>query len=151
VSFLGVGYQEMLLVLVLLLVVVGPERLPGVAYQIGRAVRELQKYARTVRNEFKDEISFVEEQYKVVKGEVETTRSALRDQQAQFQAEMREATAPLQEVPALLNTALPGNVVSINGSGAGPGSTGDSEAAARPGDVAVTPGVPAAPAPPLVF
>jgi sec-independent protein translocase protein TatB len=151
VSFLGVGYQEMLLVLVLLLVVVGPERLPGVAYQIGRAVREMQKYARTVRNEFKDEISFVEEQYKVVKGEVETTRSALREQQAQFQAEMREAAAPLQEVPALLSTSLPSNVLSINGSTPGAGSTGDSEATSRADETAVPPSVQAAPAPPLVF
>lgn len=40
-EFLGIGYQELLLVFVLLLVVVGPERLPQMAYQIGRAVRQM--------------------------------------------------------------------------------------------------------------
>ena len=49
-EFLGIGYQELLLVLVLLLVVVGPERLPTMAYQIGRAVRTMQGYARVLRH-----------------------------------------------------------------------------------------------------
>ena len=65
-EFLGVGYQELLLILVLLLVVVGPERLPAMAYQIGRAVRTLQQYARAVRNEFSDEFDYLEEQYRTV-------------------------------------------------------------------------------------
>jgi len=75
VEFLGVGYQELLLVLILMLVVVGPERLPAMAYQIGKAVRTLQQYARAVRDEFSDEIGYVEEQYKTLRGEVDATRS----------------------------------------------------------------------------
>ena len=95
-EFLGIGYQELLLVLVLLLVVVGPERLPAVAYQLGRAVRTLQQYARAVRDEFSDEIGYVEEQYKVIKGEVDTARSTLREEEAKMTAEMREATDSLK-------------------------------------------------------
>lgn len=95
-EFLGIGYQELLLVLVLLLVVVGPERLPGVAYQLGKAVRTLQQYARAVRDEFSDEISYVEEQYKVIKGEVDTAKVTLREEQAKMNAEMREATEPIR-------------------------------------------------------
>lgn len=95
-EFLGIGYQELLLVLVLLLVVVGPERLPAVAYQLGRAVRTLQQYARAVRDEFSDEIGYVEEQYKVIKGEVDTARATLREEEAKMTAEMREATESLK-------------------------------------------------------
>ena len=95
-EFLGIGYQELLLVLVLLLVVVGPERLPTVAYQLGRAVRTLQQYARAVRDEFSDEIGYVEEQYKVIKGEVDTARATLREEEAKMTAEMREATDSLR-------------------------------------------------------
>ena len=40
-ELMGVGYQELIVVMVLLLVVVGPERLPAVAYQVGRAVRQM--------------------------------------------------------------------------------------------------------------
>jgi sec-independent protein translocase protein TatB len=100
VEFLGIGYQELLLILVLLLVVVGPERLPGMAYQIGRAVRQMQQYARAVRAEFGDEIQYLEEQYKVVKGEVDSTRQTLREQQTQLESEVRQATASL-DLPAI--------------------------------------------------
>ncbi len=91
-EFLGIGYQELLLVLILLLVVVGPERLPGMAYQIGRAVRTLQQYARQVRDEFSDEIGYLEEQVRVVKGEVGTLNTELRDQTSKFNAELRDQT-----------------------------------------------------------
>jgi sec-independent protein translocase protein TatB len=106
-EFLGIGYQELLLVLVLLLVVVGPERLPGMAYQIGRAVRQMQRYARSVRDEFSDEFEYIEEQYRTVRGELDTTRSGLREQQTRFESEMRAATAPLNEplIPADSNGA----------------------------------------------
>ena len=95
-EFLGVGYQELLLVLVLMLVVVGPERLPAMAYQICRAVRTLQQYARAVRDEFSDEIGYVEEQYKTIRGEVDATRISLREEQAKMNAEFRDATEPIR-------------------------------------------------------
>ena len=112
-EFLGVGYQELLLILVLMLVVVGPERLPGMAYQIGRAVRTLQTYARQVRDEFSDEISYIEEQYKTVKGEVDSTRDSLRQEQLKLNAELRDATEPLRVDP-LAASSLSSNVVSIS-------------------------------------
>jgi len=89
---------------VLLLVVVGPERLPGMAYQIGRAVRQMQQYARAVRDEFSGEIAYIEEQYKTVRGEVDQARRDLRDQQSQLETEMRDAAASLQ-VPELTGSA----------------------------------------------
>lgn len=95
-EFLGIGYQELLLVLILMLVVVGPERLPGMAYQIGRAVRTLQQYARQVRNEFSDEINYLEEQVRVVRGEVDTLNAEMRDQSARFNQEFKDATAPIE-------------------------------------------------------
>ena len=108
-EFLGIGYQEMLLVLVLMLVVVGPERLPTVAYQIGRAVRTLQQYARAVRDEFSDEIGYVEEQYKTIKGEVDTARTTLREEELKLNAEMRDATEAMRvpEDTAPAPTAAP--------------------------------------------
>jgi sec-independent protein translocase protein TatB len=104
VEFLGIGYQELILVLVLMLVVVGPERLPTVAYQIGRAVRTMQRYARSVRDEFSDEIGYLEDQYKTVKGEVDNMQSELRKEQLKLNTEMREATAEMRESTAV---ALP--------------------------------------------
>ena len=91
-EFLGIGYQELLLVLVLLLVVVGPERLPTMAYQIGRAVRQMQGYARAVRDEFRDEIDYLDEQYKTIKGQVDDVQKVMREEQAKLNSEMRETS-----------------------------------------------------------
>ena len=99
-EFLGIGYQELLLVLVLLLVVVGPERLPGMAYQIGRAVRQMQGYARAVRDEFKDEIDYLDEQYKVVKGQVDEAQRSLRTEQVKLNTELREMQATVDSAVA---------------------------------------------------
>lgn len=100
-EFLGIGYQELLLVLVLLLVVVGPERLPTMAYQIGRAVRTMQGYARAVRDEFKDEIDYIDEQYRTVKGEVNDTRGMLRDEQRKLNDELREVSSTVDSTVAM--------------------------------------------------
>ncbi len=142
-QFLGVGWQEMALVFVLALLVVGPERMPQVAYQLGRAVRTLQQYARAVRNEFSDEISYAEEQMKIVRGEVDGMKRELKDQQQVFAAEMREATAPLQELSTI--TALPAsNVLNFSDHVA---PTGDPDVTAD----GATPGAAVPAAPPLVF
>ena len=101
-EFLGIGWQELVLVMVLLLVVVGPERLPGVAYQIGRAVRTMQQYARAVRDEFSDEIGYVEDQYKVLKGEVDLARSTLQAEEAKLSAQINQASTELTQATAAL-------------------------------------------------
>lgn len=100
-EFLGIGYQELLLVLVLLLVVVGPERLPGMAYQIGRAVRTMQTYARAVRDEFKDEIDYLDEQYKMVKGQVDEAQRALRTEQQKLDSELRQVSQAVDAAVAI--------------------------------------------------
>ncbi len=104
-EFLGIGYQELILVLVLLLVVVGPERLPGMAYQLGKTVRTMQKYARAVRDEFKDEFDYVEEQVKVVRGEITDARGAVQEQSRAFNAEMKAMNESIKtDLPPLLPT-----------------------------------------------
>jgi sec-independent protein translocase protein TatB len=152
VNFFGVGYQEIILVFVLMLIFVGPERMPTVAYQIGRAVRTMQKYARAVRDEFSEEIGYIEEQVRTVKGEVETTRAAIRESQAEFQADLNSiAPAPSSSLSSLLgaDTLGLGAPVSIAGeSGTSPSPPDNpSDPASPPADPD-----PAAPASaPLVF
>jgi sec-independent protein translocase protein TatB len=166
VEFLGIGYQELLLVLILMLVVVGPERLPGMAYQIGRAVRTLQQYARQVRDEFSDEIGYLEEQVRVVKGEVGSLNSELRDQTAKFNAELRQATEPIQselrqatelpradaispvpsEAALVLSNGVAPNGASLNGHGPAP----DTEAAGPTAETAAAEAKTSG-QPPLVF
>lgn len=159
-EFLGIGYQEVLLILVLLLVFVGPERLPGMAYQIGKAVRTMQEYARQVRDEFSDEFNYIEEQYKTVKGEVDSTREIMRSDTARMNAELHDVMQPIRLAPTGTDPAAatpPSNVVSIN-DGRPIDTSGitivpTAESAPAP-SVAPAPAIaepPAPPPPPLLF
>lgn len=94
-SFLGVGYQEILLVFVLMLVVVGPERMPKMAYQIGKMVRTMQGYARVVRDEFQGEMDFFQEESEMIKGELASTRESLRETGEVLRTEQEQLNADL--------------------------------------------------------
>jgi sec-independent protein translocase protein TatB len=106
VEFLGVGYQEILVILAIMLVVVGPDRLPTMAYQIGRAVRTLQQYARAVRDEFSDEFEYLDEQMKTVKGGMSEFNQTMREGERDLRKDLG-GVAPAQ----LLSDEKPSNVV----------------------------------------
>ncbi len=108
-EFLGVGYQEILVIFAVMLVVVGPDRLPTMAYQIGRAVRTLQQYARAVRDEFKDEFEYIDEQMKVVKGGMADVQSTFREGDRELRRDL-DAIAP-GSIDLGLNESPPSNVL----------------------------------------
>lgn len=66
VEFLGVGPAELVVILVVALVFVGPERLPKLAADIARTIREVRKYTSQVAAEF---IEVVKELEKDAEGE----------------------------------------------------------------------------------
>lgn len=109
-EFLGIGYQELLLILVLLLVVVGPERLPQMAYQIGRAVRQMQLYARAVREEFREEIDYLDEQYRTMRGEIELAQRTLRGEEARLNQGLAEVDGTLRAASLDAERSLAGPV-----------------------------------------
>ena len=51
-----VGFWEILLILILALVVIGPERLPGAARKAGYFVGKARRYIEGVRNEVESEL-----------------------------------------------------------------------------------------------
>lgn len=127
-EFLGVGYQEILVILAIMLVVVGPDRLPTMAYQIGRAVRTLQQYARAVRDEFSDEFEYLDEQMKTVKGGVADLNRTMREGERELKKDL-DAVAPAQ----LLGEQPPSNVVPFGApgqNGASPSTTEGAPASA---------------------
>ncbi|MCA9832175.1 MAG: twin-arginine translocase TatA/TatE family subunit [Dehalococcoidia bacterium] len=95
-QFLGVGWQEIILIGIAAFFILGPQRLPIVAYQVGKAVRTMQQYARAVRDEFSEEIGYVEDQYRTIRGEVDLTRDELRKEQRKLETEFRAQTAALE-------------------------------------------------------
>jgi len=53
-NFFGVGPAELIVILVVALVFVGPERLPRLAADLARTIREIRKYTGTIAAEFSD-------------------------------------------------------------------------------------------------
>jgi Tat protein translocase TatB subunit len=78
-EFLGIGLPELVLILVLTLIVVGPQRLPETAAQIGRAIREFRRYSSGMTSELKQAIADLEKEYEELRGELKAASAELRD------------------------------------------------------------------------
>jgi sec-independent protein translocase protein TatB len=52
----GVGLPELAVILVVAMVVFGPDRLPEYARQAGRMVRQLRKFAQSAQQDLRDEL-----------------------------------------------------------------------------------------------
>jgi sec-independent protein translocase protein TatB len=71
----GIGLPEMILIMALALIVVGPDKLPELARSIAKGVLELKKTVSTLKEDFADENLFDS-----VKPELEEVANSLKDQ-----------------------------------------------------------------------
>jgi sec-independent protein translocase protein TatB len=55
-NFVGIGPQELIVILVVALIFVGPQRLPKLAADLARMVREVRKYTGGIAAEFNEAI-----------------------------------------------------------------------------------------------
>jgi len=72
---LGVGYSEIMIILLVALVVFGPARLPELAGQVGKWVREFRRMTADLTEEFEKTVAEADDIRKVVTGEVDSMRS----------------------------------------------------------------------------
>src|SRR5574343_997040 len=72
-----IGFSEILLVAVVALVVIGPERLPGVARNVGRYAGRLQRYVHDIKRDFNREVEF--EEISRIQQEMETTVQSMQE------------------------------------------------------------------------
>ncbi|MDQ3227045.1 MAG: Sec-independent protein translocase protein TatB [Chloroflexota bacterium] len=68
----GIGYQEMFIVLVVALVIFGPSRLPELAGQVGRWVRDFRRMSSDLTGEFEKTFAEVDEVKKSFKREIQS-------------------------------------------------------------------------------
>src|SRR5581483_5492386 len=54
--FLGIGFPELMIIAFVAMLVFGPEKLPEVARQAGRVVRQLRTYANSARDDLRAEL-----------------------------------------------------------------------------------------------
>jgi Tat protein translocase TatB subunit len=66
----GIGYQEMFIILVVAMVIFGPSRLPELAGQVGRWVRDFRRMSSDLTGEFEKTFAEVDEVKRTIKREM---------------------------------------------------------------------------------
>ena len=90
-NIFGVGIPEILVVLLLAALIFGPGKLPEIAGQFGRAIRELREYARDFRDEYLTDFEEVREEFLEQRFELQQIDADIREDLAQAQADVRGA------------------------------------------------------------
>jgi sec-independent protein translocase protein TatB len=96
-QFLGIGLPELLLILILAVVVVGPERLPEFAAQLAKFIRQAQAYANYVRKDFTDVIGELEKEVGTSREDLKTIADAFRRETGSVFEEIGKATNDARE------------------------------------------------------
>ena len=73
-----IGLPELMIILVLGLVLLGPERLPGVIRQFTRVIRQLRSGYRDAIATFKDQLGDVQEDIDAIRGEISSIQGEVR-------------------------------------------------------------------------
>ena len=96
-----IGFSEMLVIGIVALVVIGPERLPKVARTLGHLFGRLQRYVTQVKTDINREMELAE------LGKVKTEfESAARSFQADMESKASEAEREIREVQESIDREL---------------------------------------------
>ena len=77
-NFLGMGPMELMMILVLALIVFGPGKLPEIAGQVGRVVRDFRRTTSELSSEFSRTLSLEVEERKATPRFAESPKNELR-------------------------------------------------------------------------
>ena len=101
-DILGIGMPEIILVLVIALIVVGPKRLPEFAAQIARVIRQMRGYATDVTTQMRSELDELTREYEQMRKDLEEVReTAIKD----VDSITREVDRTVREVPAIIESS----------------------------------------------
>lgn len=106
-GFFGIGIPEMLVVGVLALIFIGPEKLPGVIAQVMKTIRELRDYAGQVQEELTSELAPLREDLEGLTREVNEFAQDVTASVNEVAAETRAATAEADVRPAFNELMAP--------------------------------------------
>ena len=121
-----VGFSEIVVIAVVALIVIGPERLPKVARTMGHMFGRLQRYVNEVKADINREMEL--DELRKLQTQVQ---SAAHDIEHSMTSAMHEAEMGVRSVEAQLNAAdaTPGTT-QAGASAAGPAAPGGADAAA---------------------
>jgi Tat protein translocase TatB subunit len=89
----GIGYQEMFIVLVVALVIFGPSRLPELAGQVGRWVRDFRRMSSDLTGEFEKTFAEVDEVKKSFKREMQGIQEEVEGIGKSARGELKKSSA----------------------------------------------------------
>ena len=149
-DILGVGPLELIVIMAIALIVVGPERLPEVARSIGKVWRQLHNMSRLVTAQWQEELSaavqFDSEKKGLHEALVEPLQAARADIERALTGPMsapvetkQDTSSPPTSLSALSSSELAGTAVAQTASAATevvagqlPSASGDASAEAAP-------------------
>lgn len=105
-TLFGIGPGELLLVLVIALAVVGPKRLPEMARQVGKALRDLRQFVRNIDPQLLADFREVTQDLDTVRAELTGLRAEMVGIQGELADAARDVTRTVNDATGDLNTAL---------------------------------------------
>jgi sec-independent protein translocase protein TatB len=123
-DFFGLSPLNIALILGVLLIVFGPDRLPEMAARAGKMIRDLRSYASDVTGEFSGEIAEIQQHFTGVQDDLRSVGRDLHQTTQEIGATVRDAGSSLnnspQPVPSLNEPpplpTTPENVVPLTNS-----------------------------------
>jgi Tat protein translocase TatB subunit len=89
----GIGYQEMFVVLVVALIIFGPSRLPELAGQVGRWVRDFRRMSADLTGEFEKTFAEVDEVKKSFTREMQSIQDEVEGVGKSARGDLRKSGA----------------------------------------------------------
>lgn len=102
----GIGYQEMFIVLVVALVIFGPSRLPELAGQVGRWVRDFRRMSSDLTGEFEKTFAEVDEVKKSFKREFDAIQEEVEGVGKSARGDLKKSAAKPSSVAKKPTAAL---------------------------------------------
>ncbi len=94
----GMGGSEILVILIVALLFLGPEKLPSAAKQISKGIRDIKKQSRSLQQQIENDDQ--------IGGAIRDLKSALRGEELPAKPKQVKAKKP-KELPAAENSILP--------------------------------------------
>ncbi|MHB0876370.1 MAG: Sec-independent protein translocase subunit TatA/TatB [Anaerolineae bacterium] len=97
-NFFNIGAGEFFLILVVLMIVFGPQRLPQLARQVGKLINDVRKFASEIDPELLQDFREVTKDLESVRAEMTSLRSDIADIQRDVTVAAKDVSESLNEV-----------------------------------------------------
>ncbi len=110
-NFLGIGLPEIVLIVLIAVVVLGPERFPQAAVQVARAIKWLRGYATENTRDLRNEFAELTREYEEMREELNEVRQAVT---SGVSAATKEISKVIDETKPALEEARPDRIARGN-------------------------------------